>query len=169
MPTDTNCAGGTTFQATRGTIYEASRDTIWHYALDAADITAIGEGDVTLTAIATDNIGNASVSQPPYDIFVDTTAPTANSASVNSNSRSIVVTVSEELMLTRFDPDPPTGVLVFILTDTNGQPFISTSSQPVSVTAFSTVGNTLTLTTNSSIQINDTVMLGWSAQQRSHH
>ena len=40
---DPNCAGGTTFEATRGTIYEASRNTIWHYALDAADITAIGE------------------------------------------------------------------------------------------------------------------------------
>ena len=161
---DTNCVGGSTFEATRGTIYEASRDTIWHYALDAADITAIGEGDVTLTAIATDNLGNASVSPAGRDIFVDTIAPTANSASVNSNSTSIVVTVSEELMLTLFDPDPPTGVREFILTDTNGQPFISTSNQLVSVTAFSTVGNTLTLTTNSSIQINDTVMLGWSAQ-----
>ena len=119
---------------------------------------------MTLTAIATDNIGNASVSPAGRDIFVDTIAPTANSASVNSNSTSIVVTVSEELMLTLFDPDPPTGVREFILTDTNGQPFISTSNQLVSVTAFSTVGNTLTLTTNSSIQINDTVMLGWSAQ-----
>ena len=64
---------------------------------------------MTLTAIATDNLGNPSVSPAGRDIFVDTIAPIANSASINSNSRSIVVTVSEELMLTRFDPDPSTG------------------------------------------------------------
>ena len=116
-----------------------------------------------LTAIATDNIGNASVS-PGRGIFVDTIAPTANSASVNSNSTSIVVTVSEELMLTLFEPDPPTGVPTFTLTDINGQPITDTSSQLVSVSAFSTVGNTLTLTTNLPIQLHDTVMLGWSAE-----
>ena len=145
--TDANCADGTTFEATRGTIYEASRNTIWHYALDAADITAIGEGDVTLTAIATDNIGTASVS-PGHDIIVDTTAPTVNSASVNVGESSIVVTFSEELGLTSL------GVNTF----TN----FTLSGTAAIVTTVSTAGNTLTLTLDRAITAG-TVTLDWSA------
>ena len=86
---------------------------------------------MTLTAIATDNIGTASVS-PGHDIIVDTTAPTVNSASVNVGESSIVVTFSEELGLTSL------GVNTF----TN----FTLSGTAAIVTTVSTAGNTLTLT-----------------------
>ena len=68
--TDPTCAGGTTYATVVPTT------TTWSYALTAGDITALGEGVVTLTAIATEAGGNTAVS-PGHDITVDTTPPTA--------------------------------------------------------------------------------------------
>ena len=120
--TDTNCADGTVFtiftttattDSTGALTYTTTTTTtnlpsatlntanIWSYVLNAGDISAIGEGMFTLTAIATDSAGTATVS-PGYDITVDTIGPIAISAithvSGSTGNNDIVVTVSEGLV-----------------------------------------------------------------------
>ena len=50
-------------------------DGNWSVAVDADDVTAMGEGDETLTATATDAAGNLPSASSTVDIVVDTIAP----------------------------------------------------------------------------------------------
>ena len=58
--TDPTCAGGLTYEATVSS--DLTVAISWSYGLDSVDITEIGGGAVTLTAIATDAAGNTAVS-----------------------------------------------------------------------------------------------------------
>ena len=68
--TDVTCTGGTSYTDT------IAAGTTWSYTLTTDNITDLGDGDVTLTAIAADAAGNPAVS-PGLEITVDTTAPVA--------------------------------------------------------------------------------------------
>ena len=76
--TDSTCTGGTEYTASVGTLTSGSLP--WSYALTTdeitalAVITALGDGTITLTAIATDMAGNPAVSTGSV-ITVDTTRP----------------------------------------------------------------------------------------------
>ena len=76
--TDSTCTGGTSYTASVGTLTSGSLP--WSYALTTdeitalAVITALGDGTITLTAIATDMAGNPAVSTGSV-ITVDTTRP----------------------------------------------------------------------------------------------
>jgi hypothetical protein len=61
--------------------------THWRFVLDAAAIDAFGQGPETLTAIATDAVGNASAGGT-RDITVDTVAPSAPLSSQNAGNAS---------------------------------------------------------------------------------
>ncbi|MEL0621282.1 beta strand repeat-containing protein, partial [Psychrobacter proteolyticus] len=52
-------------------------DGNWSVAVSPAEVTAMGEGDETLTATATDAAGNLPSASSTVDIVVDTIAPTA--------------------------------------------------------------------------------------------
>ena len=67
--TDPTCGDGTLYTTTPTT------GTTWSYTLTTADITALGDVDVTLTVIAADAAGNQAVSAG-RDITIDTMAPT---------------------------------------------------------------------------------------------
>ncbi|MCA2993707.1 Ig-like domain-containing protein, partial [Gemmatimonas sp.] len=55
---------------------QAGANGAWSYTLVAADITALGQGvDKTISAVATDAAGNASVAPGTRQIVVDTVAP----------------------------------------------------------------------------------------------
>ena len=92
------CAGATTASdppTCAGTMYTAEVDTTtWSYMLTAANISALGDGVVPLTAIATDEAGNTAVSIGT-DITVDTTAPAfsgdaTGEVAINTNIEVIV-------------------------------------------------------------------------------
>ena len=122
----------------------------WSVALDTAAIDAAGEGSVTLTAIAFDTLGGVTVS-PGHDITVDTTAPTADSASINAGGTNIVVTVSEPLVLTN-------------LGSLDGNEFaVEGTTAPTAVTAVSTDGTELRLSIDTAIPSGETVTLTWKA------
>ena len=76
--TDSTCTDGTEYTASVGTLTSGSLP--WSYALTTdeitalAVITALGDGTITLTAIATDVAGNPAVSTGSV-ITVDTTRP----------------------------------------------------------------------------------------------
>ena len=74
-PIDATCTGGSTYPGTSG----GSGGTTWRVALTRAEIRAITPGIVTMTAIATDVVGNIAVSAP-YRISVEDEA-TASTAS----------------------------------------------------------------------------------------
>ena len=91
--TDPLCAGGMSYTAS----FIDFRN--WVYDLTVADINTLGDGDVTLTAIATDTAGNTAVSTG-YDITVDTTVP------VFTSGRSGAVAVgATSTTVTAYDAD----------------------------------------------------------------
>ena len=91
--------GGSGEVCTGGTLRTATPDTTtnWSYALATADITAMDEGTETLTATATDAVGNPT--QATHDIRVDTIAP------VFSSGAKGVVLVGPESTATAYDAD----------------------------------------------------------------
>ena len=66
--TGASCGEGRTHRAT------TTIGTMWIYTLTLADLAAMGEGAETVTAIATDVVGNVS-GEGSYDLIIDTTAP----------------------------------------------------------------------------------------------
>ena len=71
----TLCFGGADDACTGGiTAGVEAATTTWSYTLDATDIAAMGQGDETLRATATDAAGNTAQAIP-RDISVDTIAP----------------------------------------------------------------------------------------------
>ena len=139
--TDPLCTGGLTYIAST-----ISGLTFWSYELADDDITEIGDGVVTLTAIATDKASNAAVS-PGHDITVDLIAPTADSAVASADGMSIAVTVSEAVTLTNLD----------------GTEFTLDGGTSAQVTAVSAAGTTLTLTVSPAILSGEEVTLAWTA------
>ena len=92
--TDPLCAGGLTYDAvlTGATTFAPG----WSYELDAVDITDIGGGGVTLTAIATDAAGNTAVSlgrSITVDAFVPgIDGPIAGDNIINAAERDFIAT-----------------------------------------------------------------------------
>ena len=140
---DPLCADGITYVASAAP--GSTFATTWSYDFDDDDIAAIGDGLVTLTAIAADAAGNTAIS-PSLDIIVDLIAPTADSAVANADGTSIAVTVSEAVTLTNLDGTE------FTLDGTLAQ-----------VTEVSTAGTTLTLTVFPAIVSGEEVTLAWAA------
>ena len=97
------CGIGRTFRATLG----LPRSEGWVYTLTPDDITAMGEGDETVTATATDEAGNISA-EGSYDLTVDTVAPTftsGNSGDIPVNSAITVTVYDADAAETGGDPD----------------------------------------------------------------
>ena len=141
--TDPLCTGGLTYIAST-----ISGLTFWSYELADDDITEIGDGVVTLTAIATDKASNAAVS-PGHDITINIIAPTADSAVASADGMSIAVTVSEAVTLTN-------------LATLDGGEFIL-SGTSARVTAVSAAGTTMRLTVSPAIVLDEEVTLAWTA------
>ena len=136
---DPFCEGGEIFvvdgiEKVTGVVSPSLTAGNWEYQLNTADITASGEGIVTLTAIATDAVGNITVS-PSHDVTVDLIKPTPVSAGINAGSMSITVNVSEPLKL---------------ISDVDSSAF-TLAGDDAEVTAVSTAGTTLTLTLDMAI------------------
>ena len=72
----------------------ANSSGVWSYTLVAADITAMGQGNETLSATATDAAGNTSAAGTRA-ISVDTAAPTLTTAVVDSAT--LTLTFSEAI------------------------------------------------------------------------
>ncbi|MEQ1838040.1 MAG: Ig-like domain-containing protein [Candidatus Nitrotoga sp.] len=77
--TGTNDAGSTV--TLNGNATTAVTATTWSYVLSEADITTMGEGAETLTAVATDAVGNTA--SATRNITVDTVNPTVISVTAN--------------------------------------------------------------------------------------
>ena len=84
----------------------------WTYALQAADLTAMGQGPETISAMATDMAGNVSATAATHPIVIDTVSPAVSSLAITSatgaqNSTlnvgdvlNVTVTMSESTVVT---------------------------------------------------------------------